>query len=212
MAIFRSLIFALICKPVAYFVLGLNVYHKERLGTDGPAIIVANHNSHLDTLILFSLFPIRMLPKIKPLAAVDYFVQGRMMRWFSTRIVGILPIDRKLGDRKTDPFEKCYEALEQGDILLIFPEGTRGKPEQMSSMKSGVTRLARKFPKIPIIPIFLQGTGRSLPKGRSLFVPFMCHAIIGEAFYWNDDRAVFMDTLKAGFEDLAKEAPPLYWD
>ncbi len=208
---FRKAIMALICKPIAHFWFGLNLLHKERLPEKGPAIIIANHNSHLDTFLLLTLFKTSLLDRLKPVAAADYFLKGGFSSWVSLRLIGILPVTRERKREESDPLQACYRALERGDILIIFPEGSRGAPEEMSNFKTGIARIARQFPEVPVVPIYLQNAGRALPKGKHIPVPFVFTAIIGEALTYPGDRAEFMDQLRSAMAVLKEEAPPLKW-
>ena len=85
--VLRRLFYCLVLWPVALLVLGLNLRHRERLPVKGPAIVAANHNSHLDTLVLLSLFPLSVIDRIRPVAAAEYFLRNRALAWFSTRIL-----------------------------------------------------------------------------------------------------------------------------
>ena len=79
----RFLFYAVFIRSIVLIVLGLHVRHRERFPRGGPAIIVANHNSHLDTMVLMSLFPLRLLPKLHPVAAMDYFMTSGLFSWFT---------------------------------------------------------------------------------------------------------------------------------
>lgn len=202
----RLAFFALIARPLALVVLGLNVRHRERLPAAGPAIVAANHNSHLDTLVLVSLFPPRLLPRLRPVAATDYFTRNRRLAWFSTRVIGILPISRDVRGG-ADPLAPCEAALDRGEILILFPEGSRGEPEVLGRFKRGIAFLAARRPRVPVIPVFLHGLGKALPKGDPVLVPFFCDVFVGEALYGREDQAGFMDELKVRMAQLANELP-----
>lgn len=209
-ALLRLIFFALIIRPVVYVILGLNVRHWQRLPDDGPAIIVANHNSHLDTLVLMSLLPVRTLRKLHPVAAADYFLRYRPLAWFATRIIGIIPIARSSGGG--NPLAGCFRALEDGNILVLFPEGSRGTPEsRMADFKQGVRVIARKFPDVPVYPVFLHGLGKALPKGEALLVPFFCDVFVGSSITYQSEQNNFMDTLRISMNELATEGEFPEW-
>ena len=210
--ILRYIFFRIIVRIVVLFVLGLNVRHRERLPQKGPAILVANHNSHLDTMVLMNLLPGRLLKDIQPVAAMDYFLRNRMLAWFALNIVGILPIKRKRDKGGGDPLQPCYQALENGRILIFFPEGTRGEPEQIADFKGGIARLSEQYPDIPVVPILLHGLGKALPRGETLLVPFFCDVFVGESLYWNGDRKAFMAKLENTMQQLEDEGKFSGWD
>lgn len=201
----RYLFFGVLVRFIVLIIMGLNVRQREKLPTKGPAIIVANHNSHLDTLVLISLFQLQYLPIIRPVAAADYFLKNKWLAWFSENIIGIIPIQRQRAMRSTDPLEPCYKALDDGNILIIFPEGTRGEPEQLSAFKKGIAHLAEHYPAVPIIPVFMHGLGKALPRGEFILVPFFCDIFIGDALYWNGDKNKFMENLNVHFNHLAAQ-------
>ena len=210
--ILRWLFFSLLVRPVVSIVLGMNVRGREHLPKTGPAIITANHNSHLDAMVLMALLPHRLLHRVRPVAAADYFMKGRFMTWFSTRIIGILPIARK-GDRADeDPLTGCYKALEAGEILIIFPEGSRGEPEQMAPFRGGVAKLAGRYPDVPVTPVFMHGLGKALPRGEGLLVPFMLDIYVGPALLGRDEDGDFLATLRERIEALASNHHGGSWD
>ena len=210
--ILRYCFFLVVVRPLVSIVLGINIRHRERLPAAGPAIIVANHNSHLDTLALMTLFPQRLLGKLRPVAAADYFLGRKGLAWFATKIIGIIPLSRSLRPSAGDPLEGCHEALDRGDILIIFPEGSRGEPEQLAAFKTGIAHLAERHPQTPVIPVFLHGLGKALPKGEIVLVPFFCDVFVGESLTWPGVRRTFMAALDDAMGALAREGRLPLWD
>ena len=210
--VLRFLFFLLIIRPLVLIVLGLNVRHRQRLPVAGPAVVAANHNSHLDTLVLMSLFPLSLLPRLRPVAAADYFLRNRFMAWFATRIIGIIPLKRAVHASGGDPLAEPTEALARGDILILFPEGSRGDPEHMENFKTGIAHLAKRRAETAIVPVFLHGLGKALPRGTFLLVPFFCDVFVGKPLTWAGDRAAFMAELEKRTKDLAAEGQFPDWD
>jgi len=206
----QAVIFFLIIRPLIFIIIGFNIQGKQRLPMKGPAIVAANHNSHLDTLTLMSIWPILRLHGIRPVAAADYFLPNPLLAWLTMNIMHIIPIERRSEERTTDPLAEPSAALDRGEILIIFPEGSRGLPEQMTTFKRGIARLAERHPNVPIVPIFMHGLGKSLPKGDFLLVPFFCDVLIGEYIYFQDSVAKTMEAYKASMNELAakRDVPP----
>ena len=208
----KRLFFALLVRPFLLVVTGTNVRRAERLPKDGPAIVVGNHNSHLDTVTLMSLFPGHLLDRVRPAAAADYFLRSGPLAWFSSRLIGIIPVDRGGRAEGEDPLAGVSRALEAGSVVIFFPEGTRGEPERFKQMRSGIFHLAQRHPAVPIVPVFLHGLGKALPKGAFLPVPFFCDVFVGEPLERSDDKAAFLASLQARFEALRAEGTFPEWE
>ena len=198
----RAFYFDVIITPIIWLVLGLNVRRGELLPNNGPAIIVANHNSHLDTMVIMVLLR-NLLPIVKPVAAADYFLKNKYIAWFALNIIGIVPIYRASGK---DALEPAKEALKKGNIIIIFPEGSRGEPGVMQELKKGVSYLAKEFSDVPVIPIGLFGLCKALPKGEALLVPFFCDVYVDKALCGKPNPDEFNDELEAVFKRLHDEA------
>jgi len=207
----RLAFLTLVARPLAMFLTGADVIDRDRLPKTGPAIIAANHNSHVDTLLLLTIFPARLMGRLRPVAAADYFLRGPLIGWFSRVFIGIVPIVRQSQGRE-DVLAPARQALANGDIVILFPEGTRGPAtDELAPLKSGVARLAAAFPDAPVTPIWLEGAGRVLPKGALLPAPMNCTVLVGEPIRWRGDKLDFLEVLRVSLETLRKNAPPQRW-
>ena len=207
----RRIFFSFI-RLLLILLLGMTVRRRHLLPEKGPAIVVANHNSHLDTLMLISLFRLKRLPNIRPIAAADYFMKNKAMAWFAIRIIGIIPLERGAASRSYDPLQPCCDALDHGDVIILFPEGSRGEPEKLSQFKKGIAHLAERYPNVPVTPVFIHGLGKALPKDDFVLVPFFCDIFVGEPLLFKAGKLEFMETLGTSFRALADEGHFKPWD
>lgn len=206
----RLIFFAVVVRPVMLLVLGVHVRRRELLPREGPAVVIANHNSNLDALLLMALYPLALLKRLKPVAAVDYFLTDPLRRFVAEKVIGILPVERGGARAGRDPLVGCYEALDRGEILILFPEGSRGEPERLQKLKKGVAHLAKARPHVPVTPVFMHGLGKVLPKGSLLPVPFTCDVLVGQPYRWEGSVEGFMARTEAAMATLAAEGhfPP----
>jgi 1-acyl-sn-glycerol-3-phosphate acyltransferase len=189
-------------RPLVTLLLGRCIKGHEHLPVSGPAIIAANHNSHLDILYLIALMPLKALALLRPVAAADYFCSTPLTSWLSSTFLGIIPLERKRGSFHADPLAGPAAALEQGEIVIIFPEGSRGKPEELGQIKPGVAHLAKRFPSVPVVPVFMRNLGKSLPRGSFVLVPFCGKAAVVEPRCFSGDTRLFTAELAATMQQL----------
>ena len=199
----KLLFFMLVVKPVVLIALGLNIVNRNGLPKRGPAILAANHTSHLDTLVLMSLYPLSQLHRVRPVAAADYFLKNKWIAWFSRHCLDIIPIARDGSVPREQLLQGCYEALAQHQILVLFPEGTRSLSEEREfKLKRGIHHLAQHTPSTQVVPIILYGLGKALPKGEALLVPFNCDVIVGEPLMFQQQVDAYLTALTAQYERL----------
>ncbi|MEO1856410.1 MAG: lysophospholipid acyltransferase family protein [Rubritalea sp.] len=201
----KILFFGLVVRPIVLLALGLNIGNRVKLPRGGPAVIAANHNSHLDTMVLMSLYPLKMVHLIRPVAAEEYFMKNKALAWFSLNVIGVIPLSRMFSKDVDQLFAGCRSALDAGDILIIFPEGSRGQPGKITKLKRGLCYLLQGRKDTLVTPVVMHGLGKALPKGEALLVPFNCDVIIGDSIAVSDDSKGFMNNLSEVFENLAQQ-------
>jgi 1-acyl-sn-glycerol-3-phosphate acyltransferase len=174
---FCLLLHLVVLRPLLHLVFGLNVRGRENLPGRGPCIIAANHNSHLDILMIYSALPARLIFAAHVVAAYDYFARHRKLFAAVDFLFRPIWVDRKTdgGDTK----DRMSALLDEGEIIIIFPEGTRGEAGQLGHFYSGVGYLAADHPEVPLLPVFLRGTERALPRKAALPLPIWQQVSIG---------------------------------
>jgi 1-acyl-sn-glycerol-3-phosphate acyltransferase len=152
--------------------LWLRAYHRfqitgrEHLPADGSFVLVANHSSHLDALCLLSALPLRRLHRAFPAAAADYFFESVPRIWIAAVVVNALPFSREVRVRQS--LALCDGLLKNpGNVLILFPEGTRSVTGELSRFKPGIGALL-SGQTVPVIPCYLDGAFRAWPKGKLL--------------------------------------------
>jgi 1-acyl-sn-glycerol-3-phosphate acyltransferase len=165
-------------RPVLRWYWGAH-YRRRSSVPKGPCIVVANHNSHLDAPLLMTMFPIRRLTQIHPVAAADYFGKTVWRRTIVMVGMNAMAIERTAAPGR-DVLQPMIDALQAGKTLIYFPEGSRGEPGVIGSFKPGIGKIVKSVPGVVVLPVFLAGAERSLPRGESVPLPLGIDVIIGK--------------------------------
>jgi 1-acyl-sn-glycerol-3-phosphate acyltransferase len=156
-------------------------------------IYFANHQSHADLVLIWAALPTELRSITRPIAARDYWTASTFKRWITTAVFNAVYVEReRKGDE--DPLQPLIDALDSGDSLIIFPEGTRGHGEEPQPFKSGLYNLARRFPDVVLVPAWIHNVQRVIPKGEVIPVPVLCSVTFGEPLTLgaDEDRADFL--------------------
>jgi 1-acyl-sn-glycerol-3-phosphate acyltransferase len=160
----------------------LTVINQQSVLNNWPCIITPNHSSHMDTMAVFSSMPLKLVNRVFAVAAMDYFYRNGFIAFGSRLIANVIPLDRT-GVEK-DGLRLSLFKLKQNCSVLIFPEGTRSTTGDMGQFKKGSIILSREA-RIPIIPAYISGTLKSMPKSVKFPRPEKIGIIYGEPLrFW----------------------------
>jgi 1-acyl-sn-glycerol-3-phosphate acyltransferase len=161
-------------------------------------IYFANHQSHADLVLIWAALPSELRGITRPIAAKDYWTTGRLKRWITTEVFNAVYVERQRqvgpDGEAVDPLEPLIAALDQGDSIILFPEGTRGHQEDPQPFKSGLYNLARRYPEVVLVPTWIHNVQRVMPKGEVVPVPVLCSVTFGAPVRLeaDEDRATFL--------------------
>ena len=181
-------------------------------------IYFANHSSHGDLVLLWAALPAPLRRRTRPVAAADYWLGSGLRRFVGCEVFRAVLVTRGApgepggdlrGDLRGDPIGDMARALDGGDSLILFPEGTRnvtGRP--LLPFKSGLHRLAEARPDVELVPAWIGNLNRVLPKGEVVPVPLLCRVTFGAALTLapDEDRGAFLARARAALLALGGES------
>lgn len=169
----------------------------------GQCVYFANHTSHLDTMCLLSALPGPLRDRTRPVAGADYWDATATRRHIARNLLNVVLIDRASGG--ADALLPLERALDAGDSLIVFPEGTRLQADLPGPFKSGLYHLTKHRPNLALIPVYQQNLHRALPKGAPLPLPLLCRSHFGEPIFNNqgEDKESFLQRAHAAVCALA---------
>lgn len=198
----RVLIHLVLLRPFLKLFFGVNVAGRKNLTSLDQYIIIANHNSHLDTLVLFYTLPVKHIMMTHPVAAREYWSKWNAL----FKLVNYLfrPIWIVRDEKVDDPLKGMKEALDSGHNIIMFPEGTRGVPGQIGRFKTGIGRLAVEYRNVPIIPVFLSGPEKAFSRKSALPLPIWNNITIGPPQMFEGDSLDITSSLEKMIRELSE--------
>ena len=174
------IIYSIFWKNFLKIFIGLKYVNEKTLKNKKQFILIANHNSHMDTMAIMSAIPSRYIHKAHPIAARDFFGGSLFKKILMRYLVNATLIQRDRDDPENDPIDSMDKMLKKSRSLILFPEGSRGVPGVMTKFKKGLGYLIQRNPEINVIPVYLDNVYKTLPRGKNLILPYNCSIKFGD--------------------------------
>jgi len=144
---------------------------KENVPLKGGVILASNHLSYFDPIVLGLLTP----RKINFMAKEELF-ENFLFRLSITKL-GAFPVKRERVDKTV--YQKALDLLKKGELLVLFPEGTRSWKGKLGRLQQGTARIALRA-NVPLVPVIIRGTEKVLPRGKKMVRLAKIEARIGK--------------------------------
>jgi 1-acyl-sn-glycerol-3-phosphate acyltransferase len=183
----------------------LRVVGRQNLPASPPFVLVANHSSHLDALVLASPLPWMLRDRVFPIAAGDTFFESPLSSAFAAFLLNALPLWRKKAGAHALT-ELRQRLLSERCAYILFPEGTRSRDGRMTAFKPGLGMLVAGT-DVPVIPCRLDGTWAALPPKRKVPRPRSITIRVGEPLLFTgtpDERSGWVEIAARAEEAVRK--------
>lgn len=164
---FYWLLHRLIAGPVLRGAFRIQVTGAEHVPKRGPVILASNHLSVIDSVFL----PLTISRHVSFLAKIEYFTGKGLKGWATRRFfmaTGMLPIDRSGGKASEASLQRGIEVLNRGEVLGIYPEGTRSADARMYRGRTGIARMVLEADEnVTVVPVIMVDTEKVLPIGET---------------------------------------------
>ena len=199
-------------KPVITWYGRPKVVGADRLtDVEGPVVFAANHHSHADTTLLLATIPAHLRRDLAIAAGADYFFPNRAVAAASALFIGAIPIERQRLSKLS--IENSVSTISKGRNLLIFPEGGRSPDGWGRPHRPGAAYVSQRS-GAPVVPVYIDGTGRVLPKGRNWPNRSACAVVFGAPLRIADGEDVrdFAARIQRRVNELAEELARGWWE
>jgi 1-acyl-sn-glycerol-3-phosphate acyltransferase len=190
----------------ARLVTGVRANWRDCAPDPRPRVYFANHTSHGDFVLIWTVMPPALRRLTRPVAGADYWNVSATRRYIGRRVFNAVLIERERASRQEDPILQMARALDDGNSLILFPEGTRNLTEErLQPFKSGLYRLSKTRPAVDLVPVWIQNLNRVMPKGEFIPIPLLCTVTFGAPLRLMDgeERDAFLARSSAALLDLA---------
>ncbi len=194
-----------------FFKIILKIYNRasvkwhEKLSADEKFIVACNHASNMDPVIVGCFFPRRLRYFAKEELFTNWLFGGCI------RALGAMPVSRENNASAAGALRGFMKLYQDGNDVLIFPEGGRTLDGKLQPLEAGVAVIAAHT-KAPILPVFIHGSFKAMPPGSALIKPTKIRITFGKPLRFSDDvyrskegRNVIMSALNDAIKALEAE-------
>lgn len=198
---FSARLVALLVTGFARLVTGVRPEWRGCAPSSARRVYFANHASHGDFVLIWTVLPAALRARTRPVAARDYWGGDGLRGFVGRSVFNAALIDRIPDKSRPHPIDTLRAILAEGSSLIFFPEGTRNTTDEvLLPFKSGLYHLAHGDNETEFVPVWIDNLSRVMPKGQFLPIPLLCSVTFGTPIRLETDET------KDAFLQRAREA------